>query len=359
MIGQRLKLARSAAGLSLRELESKIDNLVSAQALSKYEHDEMMPSSNVLIALSSALSVREDYLLGEQAVELEDVEFRKKAQMSSKEEAQVRARVMHLVERYLMIEDVLGLPLNWDEPREAPYPVSQNVAEADRAAHILREHWGLGLDPITKLVDLLENRGVKVLGIDGDTVDGMTARVNRRSAAALPVIVINRKDWSERKRFTLSHELGHLVLDVADSLDCEKAAHRFAGAFLMPAEAMWSEVGKHRTSISLGELLRLKEVFGASLQAITYRCRDLGIIDKSVFKELFDQFQSRGWRDPPYEEPGALDPKQEDPTRLERLCFRALAEGAISESKAAELLDISARELNAKLDQPELAKANG
>ena len=54
MIGQRLKLARSAAGLSLRELETKIGNRVSAQALSKYEQDEMMPSSDVLIALSGA-----------------------------------------------------------------------------------------------------------------------------------------------------------------------------------------------------------------------------------------------------------------------------------------------------------------
>jgi Zn-dependent peptidase ImmA (M78 family) len=354
MIGQRLRLARSAAGLTLRELEARIANRVSAQALSKYEQDEMMPSSDVLIALSAALSVREDYLLGEQAVELDGVEFRKKVQMNSKEEAQIQARVMCLVERYLMIEDVLGLPLSWDEPREAPYPVSLDLAEADRAARILREHWGLGLDPITKLVELFEHRGIKVLAIDAEKVDGLTARVKRPSAPPLPVIVINRRDWSERKRFTLAHELGHLVLAVAESLDCEKAAHRFAAAFLMPAEVVWSEIGKHRTSISLGELLRLKKLFGASLQAITYRCRDLGIINRTLFKELFDEFQARGWRDAPYEEPGALDPKEEEPARMERLCFRALAEGAISESKAAEILEISARELNRRLDQPEL-----
>lgn len=359
MIGHRLKLARAAAALTLRDLESKIDNRVSAQALSKYERDEMMPSSGVLIALSRALSVPEDYLLGEPAVELQSVEFRKKAQMSSKEEAQVQARVMNLVERYLMVEEVLGLPLNWDEPREAPYPVSLSEVEADRAAHLLREHWGLGLDPIPKLVDLFESRGIKVLGIDAAKVDGVTARVKRRNAPELPVIVINRKDWSERKRFTLAHELGHLVLDVTNSVNCEKAAHRFAGAFLMPAEAMWSEVGKHRTSMSLGELLQLKEMFGASIQAIVYRCRDLGIIDEALFKELFDEFKARGWRDDPYEEPGALDPKLEDPTRLERLCYRALAEGAISESKAAEVLDISARELNRRLDRREFAQANG
>ena len=97
-----------------------------------------------------------------------------------------------------------------------------------------------------------------MLSIDAEKVDGLTARVRRSKGASLPVIVINAHDWSERKRFNLAHELGHLVLDVDPSLDSEKAAHRFAGAFLMPAESMWNVVGKHRTHMSLVELLRLK-----------------------------------------------------------------------------------------------------
>ncbi|MEJ0038937.1 MAG: XRE family transcriptional regulator [Gammaproteobacteria bacterium] len=355
MIGQRLRLARSASGLSLRDLESKLDNRVTAQALSKYERDEMMPSSQVLMSLARALDVSEAYLLGEQDLALDGVEFRKKADMSAKEEAQVEALVLQLLERYLTVEEILGIPVEWDEPREAPYPVTQNLGEADRAAHILREHWGLGLDPIQNLVELLESRGIKVLSIDAEKVDGLTARVRRSKGASLPVIVINGHDWSERKRFNLAHELGHLVLDIDPSLDSEKAAHRFAGAFLMPAESMWNEVGKHRTHINLVELLRLKEIFGASCQAITYRCKDLGIIGQPLYEELFGAFKEKGWRTKPYEEVGALPPEKESPRRLERLCYRALAEGAISDAKAAELLGISARELNRRLDEPERA----
>ena len=59
MIGERLKLARAAAGLSLRDLEARLDGLVTAQAIGKYERDEMMPSSTVLIALARALKVTE------------------------------------------------------------------------------------------------------------------------------------------------------------------------------------------------------------------------------------------------------------------------------------------------------------
>ena len=78
MIGQRLKLARSASGLSLRDLESAIGNLVTAQAIGKYERNEDMPSSGVLSALARALNVSEDYLIATDDMVLDGVEFRKK-----------------------------------------------------------------------------------------------------------------------------------------------------------------------------------------------------------------------------------------------------------------------------------------
>ena len=51
----------------------------------------------------------------------------------------------------------------------------------------------------------------------------------------------DRKYWGERQRFTLAHELGHLVMDVAAKLDEKKAMQRFAGVFLMPANALWQK----------------------------------------------------------------------------------------------------------------------
>ena len=168
--------------------------------------------------------------------------------------------------------------------------------------------------------------------------------------------MINKNDWAERKRFNLAHELGHMVMDVGPALNAEKVAHRFAGSFLMPAEALWSEVGKHRTSISLAEICRLKELVGSSFQAITYRCKDLGIIGVSLFRELFELYKQKGWRDPPYKEFGAIPPEREKPKRFERLCFRAISEGAISEGKAAELLGISVRTLNHRLENPGLTE---
>ena len=351
MIGQRLKLARTAAGLSLRGLEARIENRVTAQAIGKYERDESMPSSGVLIALADALSVPVDYLVGDQEMALEAVEFRKKKITSKREEAQVEAKVLHMLERYLMVEEFLGLTsVNWDKPRDAPYPIVSDPGEADRAAHSLRSYWGLGLDPIPNLVELMEEHGIKVLSCGLGNIDGLTARVRRAGKSSVPVLVVNGNDWGERQRLTMAHELGHLVLDVSAKVDEEKAAFRFAGAFLMPAEALWAAMGKRRSSIGWGELFDLKQLFRVSVQALTYRCKDLGIFSETLYRRLFKDFSQLGWRTPPYQEPLAIE--EEEPRRFERLCFRALAEGAISEAKAAELLETSAHELNQRMEKP-------
>ena len=350
MIGQRLKISRSASGLSLRGLENKIENRVTAQAIGKYERNESMPSSNVLIALADALDVSVDYLVGDPDMVLETVGFRKKKIASRREEAQVEAKVLHLLERYLLVEELLGLKrVDWHRPRVAPYPVISDIFEADRAAQNLRDYWDLGNDPIPNLVELLEEQGIKVLAVDLTKIDGLTAQVGGGSSSA-PVIVVNREDWGERQRFTLAHELGHLVMDVATNLDEEKAAQCFAGAFLMPANALWLKIGKHRKSIGWSELFELKQLFGVSVQAITHRCRELGIFSEALFRRLFNDFARFGWRRPPYKEPQAME--SEEPKRFDRLTSRALAEGVISESKAAELLGVSVRELNRRMEEP-------
>jgi Zn-dependent peptidase ImmA (M78 family) len=233
----------------------------------------------------------------------------------------------------------------------APFPVRQ-IGDADRAAQYLREHWNLGIDPIPNLVELLEERGIKVLVVDSEeNIDGLAAQVRRSRGEPVPVIVIRRGVHGERQRFNLAHELGHMVMDVqGDDKFREKAAHRFAGAFLMLAEALWSNVGRHRSSIGWSELFALKQLLGASVQAITYRCGDLGIFPPVLSQRLFREFSRLGYRSAPNYEPNQLS--EEKAGRFDRLCYRALAEGAISEPKTAELLNITVRELNRRMEEP-------
>jgi Zn-dependent peptidase ImmA (M78 family) len=349
MIGQRLSLARRAAGLSLRELSAAIDNQVSAQAIAKYENDQMMPNSTALIALAEALGVTEEFLLSRSGIELVDAEFRKEV-TGSRDEATLEARVLAEVERYLEIEDVLATNSSiWQQP--TGFPVEVRVKEdAENAARKLRKQWDLGSDPMPNLVEFLEEFGIKVvsLPLPGE-ISGVMCWVHRSDGEKIPVIAINEAHDGERQRFSLAHELGHLVLVIPDATgDKEKEGfcHRFASAFLIPMETLVAKIGRHRRALTMEELFALKPYFGVSAQALAYRCKDLAVITDAAYRNFFRDFARRGWRK---QEPMTLAPER--PGRFGRLCYRALAEECISEAKAAELLQVPVRELDRRLHE--------
>lgn len=346
--GQRLAAARARAELSLRSLAGAIGSRVSAQAIGKYERGEMRPGPAVMRALSRALRVSEDYLLGRGEVRLESVEFRKNRLTSRREETAIKAEVLAAVEGYLEIEDLLGVSsARWTRPAGLPISVC-SLDEAEAAAARLRTLWRLGVGALPEIAEFLEERGVKVIALAlPASVSGLACLARCTQGAPVPVIVINRADTGERQRLTLAHELGHLVLAIAATEIAEKAAFRFGAAFLMPAEMLWAEVGRKRRAISLAELLQLKRLFGTSVQAIAYRLKDLGITGATTYRRMFDRFERLGWLTPPYPEAHPM-PKVE-PQRFRRLCFRGLAEGIVSEAAAAKLLDMSAARLRRAL----------
>lgn len=344
MIGSRLKLARAAAGLSLRELEDRLGHLVTAQAIGKYERDEMMPGSKVLIALARALRVSEDYLMAGDSVELVGVEFRKQRLNGARDRARVESQILRAVERYLEVEDLLALRNEWQLPSGFPRRL-RKAEDAEEAAMDIRKAWKIGVDPIPALAEFLEERAIKIVSVAlPSRVSGVKADVKKATGDNVQVIVLNADHPGERQRFTLAHELGHVLLHATDP---EPICNRFAGALLVPADVLRAELGAHRTSVSMRELFSLKQVWGVSVQALVYRAADLGIIGERLKKALFIQFGKAGWRK---EEPLALPPEQ--PTRFKRLCLRALSEDVISSSKAAELLDESTRALLASLNLP-------
>ena len=161
------------------------------------------------------------------------------------------------------------------------------------------------------------------------------------------VIVVKKDIPVDRQRYNLAHELGHLVLEVKEVVDEEKAAHRFAGAFLVPSSAARRELGSDRSTLSPGELHILKHKYGLSMQAWIYRAQDLDIISRSTASELFREFRVRGWN---REEPGESYPPEE-PARLRRNVFHALAENMISRSRAEELLGEKIESVPAWIEQ--------
>jgi Zn-dependent peptidase ImmA (M78 family)/DNA-binding XRE family transcriptional regulator len=329
-LGERIKTARNARGLSLRALSEEVG--VSAMAISKYERDLDVPGSDVLLRLAQALGVKVEFFFRQQEVQLSEPAYRKRTTLPRKQEQVVLAQVREWLERYLETEsffDLEGIP-KFSLPDAAERLVA-SLEDVEDVAIALREEWGLGLDPVESMVELLEDHGIKVgLGDGHDKFDACTIWANQ----TIPVIVVKRDIPGDRQRFNLAHELGHMVLEPDREVDEEKAAYRFAGAFLVPESKVRFELGAHRDTLNLYELHLLKHKYGLSMQGWIYRARDLGILSESAARRLFVQFRREGWH---RKEPGEQLPPEE-PRRMQRLVLRALAEDMISQSRGAELL---------------------
>ena len=326
-LGERIKLARDRAGYSLRRLAEKAG--VSHTAIANYEKDADVPSSGVLLDLAEALGVGLDSFFRAGAVTLEGVRFRRRARCTKRELRQAEGEVLDYVERYLQVEAIMGDPLPFLKP-----DIDWQVADLDdieRLAVELRDAWDLGLDPIDDLVSALEDRGVRVCLVEGcQGFDGLCAWLQ----GAMPVIAVRRGIPGDRQRFNLAHELAHLLLEPPPDMDEERAAHRFAGAFLVPQPAARSELGQRRHDLDVRELHLLKHKYGLSMQAWVFRARDLGVIGQETCERIFRRFSRSGWR---RNEPGDPVPSDE-PQRMRQLVYRALAEDKISRSRAIELL---------------------
>ena len=328
-IGERIKSARILANKSQQFIADAAD--VSKMAISKYERDMDVPSSSVLIRLARALHVKIEYFFRPTTITLSVPNYRRKASLSDGQEASILEKVQEWLERYLDVEELLDMTI------QCNLPDKQTVStfdEIESVACSLRDFWNLGLDPIENLMEVCEENGIKVGLIDADdSFDALTLWANN----TIPIIVIRRDMPGDRQRFCLAHELGHLVLQPTGGLDEEKAAHRFAGALLVPRSAVKRELGLRYHAINRYELHLLKYKYGLSMQAWIYRAKDVGILPETVAMQMFKQFRQYGWY---REEPGDAVPS-EAPQRFQRLVIHALCEGIISQARAADLLGTS------------------
>ena len=346
--GARLNLARKKAGYSLRGLSDALGNRVSAQAIGRYERGEMMPGSGVLVALTRTLGVTLGFLFNDQVQALEDVEFRKVSGMPASERTHIEAEVIDYLQRYLVIEEILGIDSTaWNTPPLGNRFLGRE-GDGERVAQDLRQRWNLGIDPISDLTSLLEIQGIKVLATSlPGHVSGLTCFVRKpRKETRIPVIVVDRQDSLEQRRFTLAHELAHCLFDKSSPVNHEKAADLFAGAFLAPKNHLIWEIGAIRKALDREELILLKHMYRMGAADLLVRLEQVGIISKATLSYAFRTY-ARGWKTSEPEPLASLGEshQQEIPQRLERLCRHALAEGFIALGKATELLAQPVREI--------------
>jgi len=341
LFAERFKSARLLNGLSLQGLADALDNKITKQALHKYEKGLVVPDSEKLSLISDVLNVRPDYFFRPMVVEIGPIEYRKHKRMPVKEEQKIIEQTREYLSRYLELEELLGIKYEFEDPLK-DFPAIREFKQIDEAALKLREAWNLGLGPIFNVPELLEDKHIKVIEVNADvSFDGLQTKVNGN----IPVIAYNRNiaDKLDRVRFTLLHELAHLLLRFDPALsdnEIEKLCHQFAGAMLLPGQSLREELGEHRKRLSVTELGHVKRQYGISMQALVYRANLLGVVNDHYKAQFFNMMKQMGWR---IDEPIAYE-GVEHASRFDQLLYRAIAEELISISKGAALKNMKLSE---------------
>lgn len=341
----RFRSARILSGMTLKELATKLgENKVSVQALHKYEKGDVVPDQVKINLLSEALGVTPRFFERVVKVKLNNPEFRKLKKMPAKEEDRLIEYTKDYLSRYLELEDIIGIRREFKNPL-ADWPEINSFYEVEEATKKLRHEWKLGRDPIFNAVELLEDLNIKVIEMSvDDSFDGMQAWVND----TIPVIVYNKNKLhkQDRVRFTVMHELGHLLLklDHLPHNKKEQFCNQFATSMLFPERAAIMELGKHRQRLFIQELGHLKQQYGISIQATLFRLRDLKIITDKYFSQFYFYINQMNWRiDEPFDYYGV-----EKSNRFDQLLYRALAENLINMEKAADFKNQNVNEFNAQ-----------
>jgi len=182
---------------------------------------------------------------------------------------------------------------------------------AEEVARIVRAGWHLPHGPIQNLTAVLERARGIVIPFDFGT--SSIDAISHWPTKMPPLFFVNKYAPTDRLRFTLSHELGHMVMHMkSPNPEIEHQADAFAAEFLMPKK----DILPYLSNLSLETLATLKPFWKVSMGALIRRAVDLGTISQRHSRTLWMQMSKAGYR---VREPMELDLLPETPTLLKEI----------------------------------------
>jgi len=279
-------------------------------AIAHFETNRTLPSDEILTAIAQATGVLPSFFESEptHGFSLGSLSYRRRRSLSKKEEAKAYQYAFVMYEQARFLAQKLHL---------APLRLPHISEKPSLSARVTRASLGLVPDkPISRLVNTFEYNGglVFVTPFSMSKIDAFsgwaTLDIDR------PIIITSCNIPGDRMRFSIAHEIGHLVMHGAPKgtmLAMEKEANAFAAEFLMPEDAIRADL---LIPITLTSIAQLKPRWGVSMQALIYRAHDLKIITDRQYRYLFEQLSAKGWRT---REPSNLDIPLEAPQAFSKM----------------------------------------
>jgi Zn-dependent peptidase ImmA (M78 family)/DNA-binding XRE family transcriptional regulator len=305
--GDLLRLARQLRGYTQKK--SSEDLGIAQTVLSRLENGLIEPDADIIKKAAHVFEVPVDFFSMVDTVYGPPVSvhamLRGKADVSARDvdmiTAELNVRLMHL---RVFLENV-----DFNGVLSVPNLDIERYESPEKVAAIVRAHWKIPRGPIKNLTHLLEQAGVVIAESDfhGAGVSGVTFAVPGRP----PIILINRDHPADRIRFTLAHELGHLVMHRFPTPEMEDEANRFASAFLLPPPEMKDAFSGRKVTLEL--LASMKKEWRVSMQSLLVSAQTQKAVSNNQARYLWQQISMRGWRT---REPASLDFPHDHPSVL-------------------------------------------
>lgn len=307
-VGDLVRLARNFRGFTQKETSEKLS--IAQAVFSRIENGLVEPDDAFIKRVAKVFDVPIEFFQVNDTVYGPPVSvhamLRGKSSEVTKRDvdritAELNIRLMH-IQRFQ--ENV-----DYDPPNEIPIMDVEQYGSINKIADIVRAHWKITDGPIRNLTRIMEKAGI-IIGLSdfhGASVSGVTFSAPGRP----PIVLVNRHHPADRLRFTLAHELGHLILHRFPTPDMENEANQFASSFLLPPAEL-KQVFRGR-KITLALLASLKKEWRVSMQSLLMSASATNSITKNQARYLWQQISAKGWRT---REPASLDFEFDAPTVL-------------------------------------------
>lgn len=286
-VGERLRLAREAAGITQADAAAAID--VARTTLVAIEKGQRRIRTGELKRLARLYDTSVNALLRRESVHVDLVPRFRKHGSTTDQATDAAARLLaDLVRAEVELENLLGVKRSRNYPPERPIMPGDVRVQAENDAIELRQWLGLGMAPIRDLVSLLElDLGVRVYVRRLDPrVSGLFAYDEALGACML----LNANHPRERRIQTGAHEIGHFMsarrtpevlhTDEQENSREERYANAFGRGFLTPARTVmqrFSEITSGALRLTRRHVILLAHNFGVSREAMVRRLEELSL----------------------------------------------------------------------------------
>jgi Zn-dependent peptidase ImmA (M78 family)/DNA-binding XRE family transcriptional regulator len=332
-------LAREARGYTQTELSKELG--LTQGTLSKIELGLNEPSKDNLSQISDKLNFPISFFYKDDLIfNANDIYYRKIHNIRKKSISKAEA-LMNIIK---ISVDKLLKNIEMPDPNYINWNIDIHGTPSS-AALKLREYWNIPKGRIDNITQIIENNGIIIIEFDFeiDKMDGISMFTRHQT----PIIFINKNIPGCRQRFTIAHELGHIILHlkkiIPQSRDVEKEAWEFAAEFLIPKREFLSNVYK----FDLTSLGALKSYWKVSMSALIYRAKSLNLLSENQARYLWQQMSALGYK---IKEPIEFNIPKETPQTLKLILDEYFNQLSISKTELANLLQISLDDFNKYID---------